>query len=139
MSVKEGFSSVTEFLEKAISAKTVVGEAQQFGDVTLVPVVDLAFGYGGGSGEGSDKENGGGAGVGGGAGAKMTARAIIVINKGEVSVLPLTNRGTADKLIEAVPGLVEKLVSLKGSKPAAPEAPAADAPAEATKAAESAE
>jgi uncharacterized spore protein YtfJ len=108
MFVKDSVQSITEYLEKALTSKTVIGEAQQFGDVTLIPVVDVTFGFGAGGGEAGTKENTGNGG-GGGAGAKVGAKAIIVIKDGEVKVIPLAKPGTVDKLIEAVPVLLEKV------------------------------
>lgn len=104
----EFLSVVTETLEKHLSTKTVVGEPVTVGAVTLIPVIDITFGFGAGSGEGRDDKQGGGSGVGGGGGARLAAKAVIVIKDGEVSVLPL-GKGTAiDKIVEAIPAILEK-------------------------------
>lgn len=116
MVVRDSIAVSTEYLEKALNSKTVIGEAQQFGDVTLIPVVDVMFGFGGGGGEGTTKENNGNGG-GGGAGARVSAKAIIVIKNGEVSVLPLTRGSAIEKIVEAVPGLIEKINIAKAAKP----------------------
>ena len=116
MVVRDSISVVTEYLEKALSTKTVIGEAQQFGDVTLIPVVDVMFGFGGGGGEGTAKENSGN-GIGGGAGARVAAKAVVVIKGGEVTVLPLTRGSAMEKIVEAIPGLVEKINLAKAAKP----------------------
>ncbi len=125
MFVKESVQAITEYLEKALTSKTVIGEAQQFGDITLIPVVDVTFGFGAGGGEGNAKENAGNGG-GGGAGAKVGAKAIIVIKDGEVKVIPLAKPGAIDKLIESVPTLLEKVNFGKEKKAetAAPSEPA---------------
>lgn len=116
MVVRDSIAVVTEYLEKALNTKLVIGEAQQFGDVTLIPVVDVMFGFGGGGGEGSAKENSGN-GAGGGAGARVSAKAIVVIKNGEVNVLPLTRGSAIEKLVEAIPGIMEKVKVSKEAKP----------------------
>lgn len=108
MTVNESISPVTEFLEKALTTKTVIGEAQTIGNITLIPVMDVMFGFGGGGGEGIDKENKG-SGNGGGAGVRMTPKAVLVIKDGEASVLPLGKGNAIDKILEAMPGLLEKM------------------------------
>lgn len=100
--------SLMETLEKHLTVKTIIGEPMTVGNVTLMPVMDLTFGFGAGSGEGRDDKQGGGSGVGGGGGARLAAKAVIVIKDGEVSVLPL-GKGTAiDKIVEAIPAILEK-------------------------------
>lgn len=111
----EIMDSVLVALEKHLSTKTVVGEPITMGSVTLIPVVDLMFGFGAGGGEGRDEKQGG-SGSGGGAGARLSARAVIVVRDGDVSVLPLGKGGAIDKIVEAIPGLVEKVGSLKGKE-----------------------
>jgi len=100
--------SLMETLEKHLTVKSIIGEPMTVGNVTLMPVMDLTFGFGAGSGEGRDDKQGGGSGVGGGGGARLAAKAVIVIKDGEVSVLPL-GKGTAiDKIVEAIPAILEK-------------------------------
>ncbi|MBY6275869.1 GerW family sporulation protein [Symbiobacterium thermophilum] len=104
----EMLNSVMATLEKHLHIKSIVGEPMTVGDVTLIPVMDLTFGFGAGGGEGRDEKQGG-SGVGGGGGARLAAKAVIVIKDGEVSVLPL-GRGTAiDKIVEKIPGILEKV------------------------------
>ncbi len=104
----EMLNSVMATLEKHLHIKSIVGEPMTVGDVTLIPVMDLTFGFGAGGGEGRDEKQGG-SGVGGGGGARLAAKAVIVIKDGEVSVLPL-GRGTAiDKIMEKIPGILEKV------------------------------
>lgn len=112
--VTETLETIMAKLEKVLSSKTVIGEPLQMGEITLIPVVDVMFGFGGGGGEGGTKENTG-AGGGGGGGARVAAKAVIVIRGGEVSVLPLSKGGALEKMVEMVPGLVEKLAAKKAA------------------------
>lgn len=112
MLVKDSVESVTEYLEKSLNTKTVIGEPYKINDkITLVPVVDVTFGYGAGSGEGKATANTG-LGGGGGAGAKLAAKAIIVVKGDEVSVLPLAKDTALEKMVEAVPTIIDKVPSI---------------------------
>ncbi|MFZ5825211.1 MAG: GerW family sporulation protein [Bacillota bacterium] len=95
-------------LDKHLTTKSVIGEPVTFGEITMIPVMDLMFGYGGGAGEGRDEKQQGGGGGGGGAGARLAPKAVIVIKGGSVEVLPLSKGSAIEKIVEAIPGLVEK-------------------------------
>lgn len=110
MKLEERASDLIELLEEmAVNTKTVVGDPLRFGDVTLIPVVDVALGCGGSAGEGAAS----GAAAGSGAGAWLRARALVVMQDGEASLLPITPEGTAEKLVKAVPDLLERLEAIK--------------------------
>jgi len=64
-------------LDNLISANTIMGDAIDAGDKTIIPVASFGFGFG--AGEGGDKDNVGGAGTGAGGGVSPVA--IIVIHK----------------------------------------------------------
>lgn len=116
MSVHESIlNSVVDPLTKMIQSKTVIGEPMQIGNLTLIPVVDVMFGYGAGGGEGTTSGNAG-TGGGGGGGARVAAKAVIVIKGDEVSVMPLSKGGAIEKILEAVPGLIEKVQLSKETK-----------------------
>ena len=59
MADKKGFPGVVESLlqgmDSVLSAKTVVGQPIQVGDVTILPLVDVSFGFAAGAGNNSDK------------------------------------------------------------------------------------
>lgn len=116
MAVHEAIlQAVVDPLTKMIQSKTVIGDPVQVGNLTLIPVVDVMFGYGAGGGEGTTSGNAG-TGGGGGGGARVAAKAVIVIKGDEVSVMPLTRGGALEKIMEAVPGLIEKVQAAKESK-----------------------
>ncbi|MFZ5817876.1 MAG: GerW family sporulation protein [Bacillota bacterium] len=110
-------TTMLQTLEKHLNTKTIMGEPFTVGDVTLIPVMDLMFGFGGGGGEGVDpkSESARGSGSGGGAGARLAPKAMVVIKGGDVQVIPLTRGSAIEKIVEAIPGLLEKLPS-KGAK-----------------------
>lgn len=109
-------------VDKHLTTKSVIGEPVTIGEITMIPVMDLMFGFGGGGGEGSDsKSQGTGTGSGGGAGARLAPKAVIVIKGGEVQVMPLAKGSAIEKIVESVPGLLEKLQASKGAKAEAAE------------------
>lgn len=107
--------TILQTLERNLNTKSIMGEPIVIGEITLIPVMDLSFGFGGGEGEGRDDKQGG-TGGGGGCGARMSPRAMIVIKGGEVQVVPLAKGGAMEKIVEAIPGLVEKLSAVKEKK-----------------------
>ncbi len=106
---KNVMDSMFEKLEKFLRTETVVGEPLQVGDITMVPIITVAFGLGGGEGSGKDNKGNDGSGTGGGLGCKISPNAMLVIKDGEVSVIPLTSRGSLDKLFEMVPDIISKM------------------------------
>lgn len=103
--VKENLQPIFEKFKDMIKVETVVGEAIQIGDATLVPFVDVTMGFGTG---GVGKADCGGAGV----GAKMEPTAILVIKGERVELFNI--KGSAkysgfDRLIGMVPEIISKL------------------------------
>lgn len=123
-------------MESLITTKTVVGDAINFGNVIIVPLIDVSFGVGvGAAGEDannanikdsaedkesakSKKENksSGGVGVAGGLGGKITPSAVLVIVDGNVTLVNIKNQDSINKLIDLAPGLISKLSSLFNKK-----------------------
>ncbi|HEY3365208.1 MAG TPA: spore germination protein GerW family protein [Symbiobacteriaceae bacterium] len=114
----DALQTIVQTLEKNLSTKQVFGETLVIGGVTMVPVMDLSFGFGGGMGEGRSKDSESGTGGGGGGAAKLAPKAILVISEGKVSVLPITKGGPMDKIMEALPGVLEKVLPKKGEEKA---------------------
>ncbi len=109
MSEKGVLNTLFEKLEKFLNTETVVGEAFQVGSITMVPIISVSFGVGGGEGGGKDNKGNDGSGYGGGVGCKITPNAMLVIKNDEVSVVPLTNRGSLERIVEMVPEIMGKI------------------------------
>jgi len=109
----EVFNTLFEKLEKFIRTETVVGEPFQVGSITMVPVITVSFGVGGGEGAGKDNKGNDGSGGGGGVGCKIAPNAILVVKNEEISVIPLTNRGSLEKIVEMVPEILSKVEGYK--------------------------
>ena len=111
--LNENVNTLFESLEKFLTSKTVVGEPIHIGEVTLVPIINLAFGVGTGGGDGIDDKGSKGLGAGGGVGAKASPTAIIVIKGDSVEMLPIKSSNGLEKLIDMVPEIVSKVKSKK--------------------------
>lgn len=104
--VNENLKALFSKMEDFVSTKTVVGEPVHFGDVIIVPLVDVTFGMATGVGGDTATKSGTG---GGGAGAKMVPSAVIVIVDGTVQLVNVKNQNSVNKLVDMVPGILSKL------------------------------
>jgi len=104
--VNENLKNLFSKMEDFVTTKTVVGDAVHFGDVIIVPLIDVTFGMATGvSGDTATKGGNGG----GGAGAKMTPSAVIVIVNGTVQLVNVKSQDSVNKLVDMVPGILSKL------------------------------
>ncbi|WMW21885.1 spore germination protein GerW family protein [Methanolobus mangrovi] len=116
MALEDLMKEVSAELERLVSTKTVVGEAMVVGDTTIIPVTKVSFGFGSGGGEGKKKGEEEGFGGGGGAGAKIEPVAFIVISPEGTRLMSVSGQADFGKLLESVPGLIDKIRSMKKSK-----------------------
>jgi len=112
----ENMSAIFDKLENFLKTKTVVGEPIKIGDTTLVPFINISFGLGMGGGVGSDEKGNGGDGGGGGTGARISPTAVLVIHGDKVELLPIKKSGGLDKLLDMVPGIMDKINEKKEEK-----------------------
>ncbi|MCC8015761.1 MAG: sporulation protein [Eubacterium sp.] len=98
-----------------VSSKTVVGDAMVLGDITVIPLVDVAFGVGAGASDKEAEKNKGET-CGGGLGAKITPAAVIVIKNDGIQLVNVKNENSVNKLIDMVPGILDRLNFRSGSK-----------------------
>lgn len=125
----EGFTrTVTEELRRMASTETVVGKPITVDKRTMVPVIRITVGFGAGGGEGGGERPGAekkeghaeGAGMGGAGGVRVEPIAFIVLTDDKVSLLPLRGGSvaSAERLIEAVPDLVDKIMQVRDKRTA---------------------
>ena len=108
-------------IREMVDVNSVVGEPITAGGVTIIPISKVSVGFGGG---GSDyvsrnlnkQENPFGGGVGGG--VKVTPVAFLIIKDGSVRMLPVAAPAntTADRIVEQVPDLLDKVSSFIDSR-----------------------
>lgn len=99
-------------LHQIVRTETVVGDAVIAGDVTLIPVSKISFGFGVGGGQ---KEK---AASGTGGGAKVEPVAFVVIDgEGKVQIMTLKDKEVGwGQLMQLMPEAVEKIRKLMGKK-----------------------
>lgn len=108
--INENISNIFLRLEEFIKTKTVVGEPMQIGEVTIVPFIDISFGLGTGGGTGTEQgAQGKGGGGAAGSGGRISPTAVLVIKGDQVQLMPINKSANLEKLIEIVPGIVDKL------------------------------
>ncbi len=113
--INEMMEATIQKVREMVNANTIVGEPIQAGDVTLIPVTKLSFGFGTGGSEFPTKnqkpDQNGAFGGGGGAGVKVTPVAFLVVTGSTVKVLNMTNPAdsTIDRVVEMVPGLIDQV------------------------------
>lgn len=90
-------------VDDLVSTKTVVGEAIVIGEMTLLPLIEVAVGAGVGANEK------GGTSAAGGMGARITPSAILMIRPEGTQLINVKNQDAITKLIDMAPGVVNKL------------------------------
>lgn len=113
--VNELMAETIQKIRQAVDANTMVGEPIQTGEVTIIPVSKLSFGFGTGGSEVGGKspkpmgENPFGGG--GGAGVKVTPVCFLVVTGTNVKVLPTAPypENSIDRILDMIPGAVEKI------------------------------
>ena len=119
-----------ESVRAMADANTIIGNAIETDGITLIPVSRLSFGVAGGGTEFSTKKQqmGGDNAFGGGSGAsaKLEPVAFLIIREGNVKLLPVMPppATTVDRVIEAVPEVVDKVtgfIEKQQEKKAGPE------------------
>lgn len=108
-------------IREMVDVNSVIGEPITAGGVTIIPISKVSVGFGGG---GSDyvsrnlnkQENPFGGGAGGG--IKVTPVAFLIIKEGSVRMLPVAAPAntTADRIVEQVPDLLDKVSAFIESK-----------------------
>lgn len=113
--INEMMATTIQKIRELADANTIIGEPIKTGDITLIPVSTLSFGFGTGGSEFSGKnqkpEHTNNFGGGGGAGVKITPVAFIVVNGMTVKILNMSTPAdtTLDRVVDMVPDLVDKV------------------------------
>lgn len=107
-------------IREMVDSNSVVGEPIAAGDgVTIIPISKINIGLGGGGSDFATKNTQGDA-FGGGvaAGVKVTPVAFLVINGGNVRMIPVAvpANTTADRLVEMIPDALDKITTFIDSR-----------------------
>ena len=101
-SFNQNLESLMSNMEKYATSKTVIGDPVTFGNIVIVPLVDVTFGAGAG-----EREKGSS----GGMGAKISPSAVLVVVNDTVQLVNVKNQDSVNKLIDLVPGVLAKFGS----------------------------
>lgn len=104
-------------IKELVDASTVVGEPIVTGSTTIIPVSKISYGFASGGSDLPAKKEGELFGGGGGAGATVAPVGFIVITENDVRLLQVEeNKNSAAKLIDMMPGLIDKVKESLGKK-----------------------
>lgn len=115
------FTTTMDSIQHMIDVNTVIGDPVETADgMLIIPVSRVSFGFavGGGnigiSGDGKDSGKSGDSGFGGGSGAGVTVQpvAFLIIDDGEIHLLPLDEDNPYLKLLHVLPDLAHELRSI---------------------------
>lgn len=109
--IRNTVESLLSGMDGLISSKTVVGDAIQVKDTTIIPLVDVSFGIGAGSALGDKK----GKGMGGISG-KVTPSSVLVIKDGAVRLVNIKNQDTITKILDMAPEILDRFTTRKEDK-----------------------
>ncbi len=114
--LNENFEAMVNKMENFVSTKTVVGEPIKVGDMTIIPLVDVAVGLGAVSKSSVKAKEEKGGGAAGGLGAKISPTAIMIIQNNSVQILNVSNQTAIDKIVNMAPGIMNKLNFSAGAR-----------------------
>ena len=114
--VNDLMSSTMEKIKAMVDANTVVGQPIVTGEVTIIPVSRVSFGFASGGSDFASKHQkpGGGNAFGGGSGAGVNVEpiAFLIVRGENVRLLPvIPPSGPIDRAIDVVPEVVDKITN----------------------------
>ena len=109
--IQDILKTTMENIKTMTEVNTVVGDAVTTHDGTvIIPVSKLSFGIGAGGSDISVKNGQSGFGGGSGAGATVSPIAFLIINNGNVRIIPIgPSSSPVDKLVDIIPEAIDKV------------------------------
>ena len=99
-----------EKIKEMVDSSTIIGDPIINGDITIIPVSKIVYGFASGGSDFPTKSPKQVFGGGSGAGVTVSPVAFLVVNGKDVRLLQIdSNPGTADKMIGIVPELFDKI------------------------------
>jgi len=97
-------------LREAVDVRTIIGEPIELGDVRVIPVSKVSYGFASGGSDFPSKHNQELFGGAGGAGVTITPVCFLVVRDGDVSIKHIsTDESSVERVIGMVPDLVDKV------------------------------
>ncbi len=111
--INDLMSTTMDKIRTMVDSNTIIGQPIITGDVTLIPVSRLSFGFASGGSDFSTKSRSDSFGGGSGASAKLEPVAFLVVRGENVKLLPVIPppATTAGKIIDTVPEVVDKVTA----------------------------
>lgn len=122
--LSELIQTTMEHVKATADANTIIGTPIEADGVTLIPVSKLSFGFGCGGGDYGKQATADRFGGGTTAAAKVEPMAFLVVKDGVTRVLPMgmPAQSTADRVIEMVPQVMDRVENYIDRKKETPEA-----------------
>ena len=99
-----------EKLREVVDVSTIIGQPIELGDVKVIPVSKVSYGFASGGSDFPSKNNQELFGGGGGAGVTITPVCFLVIADGQISVKHIsTQESSVERVVGMVPDLVDKV------------------------------
>lgn len=114
VTMNQNVDTLIHNLEDFTQKEGLMGKPVTQGDKTFIPIVSVTLGYGSGNAQGKNQQASMSSGTGAqGLGAKLCTDAIIMIDKGNVSMLPVNASAGNSQLIEKIPQIVSGMTGNK--------------------------
>jgi len=108
--IKEMMDTTLQKIKETLDASTVIGDPIVSGDVTVIPVSKISYGFASGGSDFPNKNAQDCFGGGGGAGVTVAPVGFLVINGSDVRMIPVDSGLSAvNHAIDMVPDIVEKV------------------------------
>lgn len=103
----------TEKIKSMADVNTIIGEPIKEGNLTIIPISKVSYGFASGGSDFPSKSNAELFGGGGGAGITITPVSFLIIEGSDVRLLHVdTNDTTAEKLVTMIPEIFDKVTEL---------------------------
>ena len=104
-------------LKSLVDSGTVIGEPLVIDGVTIIPISKVSFGFASGGSELPTSKPVAPFGGGAGGGVSITPVGFLTVSNGEVKMIqPQTANNTADRIVNMVPELLDKLEAMSNKK-----------------------
>lgn len=111
--VNKIMENTLEKMRQMVDVSTIIGEPMVTGNITLIPVSKVSYGFTSGGTDLPSKSNAELFGGGGGGGITITPVAFIVIENGKCRMMQINNyTSSADRAIAMIPELVDRVTEL---------------------------
>jgi uncharacterized spore protein YtfJ len=108
--------TILESMKSLVDANVIIGQSIVSGDITIIPVFKASVGIVSGGASSAESPLGGA-----GGGVSVTPVTFIVIEKETVKILSAGDTSMIERLVDTVPGIIDKLTGILSSPDAEPE------------------